>query len=260
MNINLPYSQIQIIWTLLFASQLVLLVVLIGRDRTQRFWWFTASIAVAAVRELINVLLTGRISQIMFNAIYNIFAILAILLTLMALIEITRNIFTALSLRAWALLGSSISIISALVLYFLIPWSAQTGLDIHTQPGMLNILHLVAICGQLIAAISAVTIGVAALFFAPHIKGFWNSHALKVLAGFTTYSLVFISQLVIGQWISTLAHNSGIPVGEYARTNAILERLINVPYVTMIIVQCWWIRVLWLDEGPAKPAPKNRLK
>jgi len=252
MNITLPFNQLQIIWTLLFASQLVLLVVLIGRERTQRFWWFTASIAVSAVRELINLLLTGRISQVAFSAIYHFMAILAVLLTVFALVEITRNLFTASSLRTWTLLVASISFVSALCLYLLIPWSAQGNLDFHTQLGMLSVLHLVAICGQITAAIAAVVIGVAALFFAPRTKGFWSSHALKILAGFTTYSLVLISELVIGQWISTLAHATNLAFGDYERTNAILERLLNLPYIAMIIVQIWWIYSLWQDEGGVK--------
>ena len=45
MHFNFDFSTAQVLWTLTFAALLVLLVVLLGRDRAQRFPWFTASIA-----------------------------------------------------------------------------------------------------------------------------------------------------------------------------------------------------------------------
>ena len=44
MHFNFDFSATQILWTLTFAALLVLLVVLLGRDRARRFPWFTASI------------------------------------------------------------------------------------------------------------------------------------------------------------------------------------------------------------------------
>ena len=52
MHLNFGFTTVQILWTLTFAALLVLLVVLLGRDRTRRFPWFTASIALVAVRLL----------------------------------------------------------------------------------------------------------------------------------------------------------------------------------------------------------------
>ena len=37
----------RIIWTLTFAAQLVLLVILMGRDRARRYPWFTTGIVLA---------------------------------------------------------------------------------------------------------------------------------------------------------------------------------------------------------------------
>ena len=43
MHFNFDFSADQILWTLTFAGLLVLLVVLLGRDRVRRFPWFTAA-------------------------------------------------------------------------------------------------------------------------------------------------------------------------------------------------------------------------
>ena len=41
MHFNFAFTAVQVLWTLTFAAHLVLLVVLLGRDRTRRFPWFT---------------------------------------------------------------------------------------------------------------------------------------------------------------------------------------------------------------------------
>jgi hypothetical protein len=59
-----PPGQIveRVLWTLTFAAQLVLLVVLMGRDRARRFPWFTAGIALYALRLMAEILLAGRMA------------------------------------------------------------------------------------------------------------------------------------------------------------------------------------------------------
>ena len=49
-ELNFHFTPVQTIWTLTFAAHLVLLVVLLGRDRVRRFRWFTISIALVALR------------------------------------------------------------------------------------------------------------------------------------------------------------------------------------------------------------------
>ena len=44
MHFDYHFTAVSVMWTLTFASLLVLLVVLMGRDRIGRFPWFTASI------------------------------------------------------------------------------------------------------------------------------------------------------------------------------------------------------------------------
>ena len=59
MHFNFDWTAIQIIWTLTFAALLVLLVVLLGRDRARRYPWFTASIVLATLNMLGQRLLHG---------------------------------------------------------------------------------------------------------------------------------------------------------------------------------------------------------
>ena len=42
MHFDFHFTAISVLWTLTFAALLVLLVVLMGRDRARRFPWFTA--------------------------------------------------------------------------------------------------------------------------------------------------------------------------------------------------------------------------
>ncbi len=60
MHFHFPFAAADILWTLTFAAHLVLLVVLLGRDRIVRFPWFTASAVVLALRILtIRLLVKG---------------------------------------------------------------------------------------------------------------------------------------------------------------------------------------------------------
>ena len=54
----------RVVWTLTFAGQLILLVVMIGRGRAQRYPIFTASIGLLALRMMAEILLSGRMAKI----------------------------------------------------------------------------------------------------------------------------------------------------------------------------------------------------
>jgi len=75
--LSLSIFRVQVLWTLTFASLLVLLVVLLGRDRAKRLPFFTLSIAVAALRLLVSRLLYNRLSPLALSIIFFSLAILA---------------------------------------------------------------------------------------------------------------------------------------------------------------------------------------
>ena len=64
MHFNFDFSANQVLWTLTFAGLLVLLVVLLGRDRVRRFPWFTAAMVMMALRMLASRLLFGRMPPV----------------------------------------------------------------------------------------------------------------------------------------------------------------------------------------------------
>ena len=68
MHFDFHFTAISVLWTLTFAALLVLLVVLMGRDRARRFPWFTASIVLVALRLLTNRLLHERLPPLTMGA------------------------------------------------------------------------------------------------------------------------------------------------------------------------------------------------
>src|ERR1035437_10709481 len=70
MHFHFPFTTGQILWTLTFAAQLTLLVVLLGRDRIKRYPWFTAGIVLFALRLLVEVLLSGRLAPPVLRIVF----------------------------------------------------------------------------------------------------------------------------------------------------------------------------------------------
>src|SRR5271154_742079 len=100
MHFDFHFTAIQILWTLTFAAQLVLLVVLLGRDRIKRFPWFTLSIALMALRLLASRLLYGRMAPMVLSETFIIMADLAAIVGLLVVVEMARRAFAGLSRRA----------------------------------------------------------------------------------------------------------------------------------------------------------------
>src|SRR5258708_14157776 len=74
MHFHFPFNALDVLWTLTFAAHLVLLVVLMGRDRVRQFPWFTASITLVALRLLTSKMLFGRLPQMTMATVFIIMA------------------------------------------------------------------------------------------------------------------------------------------------------------------------------------------
>lgn len=83
----------RIIWTLTFAAQLVLLVVLMGRDRARRYPWFTTGIVLLALRLMAEVLLSGRMAKLPYSVITLTLADLSVIVGLLVVVEMARRAF-----------------------------------------------------------------------------------------------------------------------------------------------------------------------
>ena len=119
MHFNFDFSAVQILWTLTFAAILVLLVVLLGRDRARIYPWFTASIVVIGLRLLASRLLFGRLAPIPMNAIFLTLALIAGIVSLLVLVELARRAFAGASRSTW--------IIGTLVLLAPVAWFWLSG-------------------------------------------------------------------------------------------------------------------------------------
>src|ERR1700691_2043431 len=95
------FSAAQVLWTLTFAALLVLLVVLLGRDRVRRFPWFTGSIALVALRLLGSRLLAGRLPPLTLNKIFITLEDLTAIVSLLVLVELARRAFAGVPRRLW---------------------------------------------------------------------------------------------------------------------------------------------------------------
>src|ERR1700694_3627018 len=101
MHFHFPFTAVQTLWTLTFAAHLVLLVVLMGRDRIARFPWFTASIVLVTLRLLSTRLLFGRMPQMTMSAIFIVLADLGAILGPMVILELARRAFGRTRRTTW---------------------------------------------------------------------------------------------------------------------------------------------------------------
>src|SRR5579863_81273 len=124
---HFPFTAVAVIWTLTFAGLLVLLVVLLGRDRVSRFPWFTASMILLAVRMLASRLLYQKIAPLTSGEIFLTFADIGAILSLLVVVEVARRAFGQVSRKMWAAWTLLLLVIGVGVVIWWGPWpSAET--------------------------------------------------------------------------------------------------------------------------------------
>ena len=101
MHFNFNFSANQILWTLTFAGLLVLLVVLIGRDRVRRYPWFTAAMVMMALRMIASRLLFGRLAPVVSSEIFLVLSDIAAIIALGVVVEMARRAFSGAKRAAW---------------------------------------------------------------------------------------------------------------------------------------------------------------
>jgi len=243
----------QILWTVSFASQLVLLVVLLGRDRIQRFPFFTASIALFTLRLLIEELLSGRLRMITLQAVLIPVADLCVILGLLVVVEMARRGFVGATRTAWLTTASGLAIVSAFVMYLLgRPWPAPAELAVDSPLALLRLLQFVGQKANLFVSALTVTVFLLVLFFGRSFKAGWRSHSTLILAGLTTIAVVWLG--IIGYWQHlTSGLHAGITRAEYQQILALGSKLFNANKILYVVVVLWWIAVLWFDEPGRTP-------
>src|ERR1700756_1860048 len=246
MHLNFAFTAVQTLWTLTFAAHLVLLVVLLGRDRARRFPWFTTAIALVALRLLSSRLLFGRLPQIEMSQIFIVLADLSAIVGLLVVAELARQAFSRAPrklLLSWVLV---VLVIGGVVLATWGPWPAWKTLTPDTPMAILGIMQLFAQKAGLLVDVSTVALGVLVALFGRRYGTGWRGHAQCIAIGLSTASLAQLAVQIIWQIISRTATPHSMD--EYQRIVGLREKLFNANSVVYLLVTIWWIVCLWIDE------------
>ena len=255
MHFNFHFTAIQVLWALTFAALLVLLVVLLGRDRIRRFPWFTTGIVLVTLRLLINRLLHDRLPPIRMGEIAISLALLSAVVSLLILVEIARRAFRRASARAWMAWTAALLLVAGLVVWKWGPWPSFRTLAFDTLIAKLQFAQFVAVKLGLLTDVLSIALGVLIVAVGSRYGAGWRTHAQRIMIGISTAS---ISQMAAqGIWQIIARHTTPHSQAEYERVIGIQEKLLNTNSAVYVLVVLWWIVCLWIDEpGAAAEADK----
>jgi hypothetical protein len=257
MHFNFDFSPGQVLWTLTFAALLVLLVVLMGRDRVRRYPWFTASVVLMALDKLAGRLLFHRMPQVLTERIFLTLADLAAIAALLVVIEIARRAFEGAERRMWIAGTLGLLAVGVVVLVFWGPWPSWKTLTADSQLSALRFMDLFAQKANLLGDVLFVQLGLLVVVFGRNFKAGWHSHTQQLSIGLALSSL---SQLAIRGTLQHLATQVTIhSQDDYNRVMSTMNSLNNASGIIFIVVLVWWIICLWSDEpGGEKQGTGNR--
>jgi hypothetical protein len=249
MHSHSVFTATQVLWTLTFAAQLVLLVVLLGRDRARRFPWFTISIVLAALRLLGSRLLAGRLAPLAMNEIFITLEGLAALVSLLVLVEMARRAFDGVERRMWVGWALVTMIVTGCLLWVWGPWPVWKTLTADSTLARLRLMQFGAEKGNMLADMLAVELGLLVAVAGRRFKAGWRSHPQRILIGLSTAA---IAQLAV-QGVWQLIARRAVPhsQAEYERILGLGNKLVNANKAVYVVVLVWWIACLWKDEPEA---------
>lgn len=249
MHFHFDFSAPQILWTLSFAAELVLLVVLLGRDRARRFPFFTTYIVVMALLLLVGKLLFNRLTPITASMVFLGLSAAATVISLGVPIELARRAFAGASKRAWAIGVSIALVLAAAVLIFWGPWPAWSTFSGRSMLIFMRGLQMFADKGSVLYAFLDIEVAVAIVLLGRRYQGGWRSHPQMIAIGLSTVGLAQLAVRLIWQLIAT--HTTVHSRAEYDRVMALRDRLYHANNVVYVCALIWWITWLWLDEPGA---------
>src|SRR4051794_13164045 len=263
MHFHFPFNAGDILWTLTFAAYLVLLVVLMGRDRIARFPWFTASIVVMALRILTIRLLIKRLPDLTMNTIIIVISDIAALVALMVVVEIARRAFAGKVHRSTWVAGALVLMaLGGVVLKFWGPWPSWKTLTAQSNISTLRLLQLIAQKTTLLADIEIIAVALLIVLLGSRFKAGWRSHTQQIAIGLSTASLTVL--VIQGVWENVIKAARANPailqsIPQQQRVIGLGEKLSNANSTIYIAILIWWIVCLWRDEpgtarNPEKPS------
>ena len=246
MHFNLPFTASQILWTLTFAAQLVLLVVLMGRDRVGRYPFFTASIALFALRLVTEVLLSGRLPIPTLGMIFITMADLVALVGLLVVIEMARRAFAKAPRWAWIAGTLALLAVAGGVLAVWGPWPPRKDFTLDSPMAVLKLMRLLAQKGDMLYDLLAVQLGLLVVLFGRRFKAGWHSHTQRIMIGLSTVAASWL--IVEGVWQIIAATVHPHSQADYERIIGLGGKMVNANKAVYIAVLLWWIACLWKDE------------
>jgi hypothetical protein len=252
MHLNFNFTAGQILWTLNFAAQLVLLVVLLGRDRMRRYPCFTAGIGVMALRLLIEELLAGRMAKVPFEGLILALADVSAIVGLLVVVEVARRAFAGASRNLWIVNTVGLVLVACGVLRVLGPWPAMKDMALNTLLGKLKFMQFVAVKGETLVALLTLGVGVLVVFFGRRFKAGWRSHTQQIAIGLSTVAIALLTTQAAVQAIYRSAHPQ--TQADIQRLIGLIGKLMNGDRAVYVGTLLWWIVWLWLDEPGTKAA------
>lgn len=238
----------RIIWTLTFAAQLVLLVVLVGRDRARRYPWFTAGIALLTLRMMAEVLLSGRMAKLPLQVTLFTLRDLEVIVGLLVLVEMARRAFAGVQRSVWVVNTAGMLLVAGWLLYAFEPWPVWKNLPLDSLLSKLLLMQLAAHNGDVLVALLTVGLGVLVMFFGRHYKAGWRSHTQQIVIGLFAVAVSLLALEVV--ILRTLHYTQ-------AQSESVMRLRLSFAFAYQLIslaAQVWWIAWLWRDEpGATKP-------
>ncbi len=249
MHFNFDFSARQVLWTLNFAAQLVLLVVLLGRDRMRRYPWFTAGIGFYALRLMAEELLAGRLARLPYQETILALGDLGVIVSLLVVVELARRAFAGAKRSMWIVNAIGFLVVAGGVLAFTGPWPPSKDLALNTLMGKLLSMQLVAMKGEALVAWLTIELGLVVMLFGRRFKAGWRTHTQRIVIGLSTAAIALLTTQTAVQAIYRSAHPQ--TQADVQRLVGLIGRLINADRVIYIAVLLWWIFSLWFDEPGA---------
>lgn len=253
MHFHFPFNTLEILWTLTFAAHLVLLVVLMGRDRIARFPWFTASIVLVALRLLSSRILFGKLPQIAMSTIFIVLADLGALIGLMLILELARKAFGGVKRAVWVGWSLGLMAMGAIVLAYWGAWPSWKALANGSTTSSLQLLQLLAQKASLLVDVENIAVGLVIVAFGAKFKSGWRSHTQRIAIGLSTASIAQLGMQIIWEAIARKAAPQSM--ADYQHILSLRDRLFNANSAVYVAVLIWWIVCLWFDEPGTAPAP-----
>ena len=248
----------QFLWATLLAAHLVLLVILLGRDRLARFSWFAVAVGLSAARLLADHLLHGKLTTIAFYWQQYVLVLLSAIAGFLVLAELARRVFATpaaptqpLKPSTW-LSATVLSVgLAAAILFAIGPWPTLASISADPQLTPLRIVWIVALKAEMLAGILAVLATFAILLFGRRFGSTLRSHATAIALGLSTIAISQITVQRILEGIIQSAHPAS--QADYQRTLRLLTNLDHARVVLWLLAVLWWIILLWRDEPTLAP-------